>query len=702
MVQTINIAGLPAGQNLTGSEVSPWVQSGATKRFSLNQIASYLEAAGIAVQLGYVDVELFGASVDSASNDAAFQSWLEYLNENDVVGFIQPRTYRFTGTGMTLANATRVRIRSEGATLDFSACSNSTIVFNISGTTSNSTAVTSSIAVGAASIAVASGAEVNFPAGSEIKLYSDDQWAPARTPGPKGELCFVSSNSTPGTITLNAATFDSYATNPTILLVAPVVVQITGALKLIGNAFTGSGGQQGIIIEYGIDCLLDGITTDGIGSANLVLSNCINSYIRGPGLKNVTSFSTGYGIVLRAATQACYVEGGWVNNCRHAITTASGISAPGLGSLGGVVRNCIVSKFTGLNSTGDTMDTHASYDGITYIDCVAKSSQRLGFNLEGGNATLIRCKVYFPANIGFAMSAGVAGKRVRFVAIDCYQEGGADDVMQIGPAAFTAPNPEPAGVDFVEVRGLTVLNNTAGNILTISKPSTFVNAGPTSIRVSGIHATNSGSHHLISIGYCNSFSIDGVVGNAIPTGVRGIQLTAATKGTIEDVTLNYVASASATGIIFQTGCSNITFDKLTITGTTLDANFKGVVFDDTLSNIRSPGNNTMADVPAAAVYYPGFTTISSSTLTIPIIVRNFVHAVGDGANPSNLDTINGGKLGDILTIKENPGGDITVRHNQGNIFLVGGANCVLATARQRLTLLCVGTAWHECYRSDCT
>ena len=95
---------------------------------------------------------------------------------------------------------------------------------------------------------------------------------------------------------------------------------------------------------------------------------------------------------------------------------------------------------------------------------------------------------------------------------------------------------------------------------------------------------------------------------------------------------------------------------------------------------------------------PNTATISSGAITY----TNTYMVVDTEASAStdDLDTINGGSVGDILIIRqENDGRDITFKHAGGNINLTNGIEFSFVNTRDRLVLQYDGSFWVELSRS---
>jgi hypothetical protein len=90
-------------------------------------------------------------------------------------------------------------------------------------------------------------------------------------------------------------------------------------------------------------------------------------------------------------------------------------------------------------------------------------------------------------------------------------------------------------------------------------------------------------------------------------------------------------------------------------------------------------------------------TIASGAVTV---TRSFhdIDTEGDAAT-DDLDTINGGSAGDILTLKTVTGSrDVTVKDATGNLRLAG--DFTLTSPNDTITLIKYSTVWIETSRSD--
>lgn len=79
-----------------------------------------------------------------------------------------------------------------------------------------------------------------------------------------------------------------------------------------------------------------------------------------------------------------------------------------------------------------------------------------------------------------------------------------------------------------------------------------------------------------------------------------------------------------------------------------------------------------------------------------IAVTQTYHTVDTEADAAsdNLDTINGGQVGDRLILRTaNDARDVTVRNGVGNIYLSGGMDTTLSSTQAMIELFCLGTVW---------
>lgn len=90
-------------------------------------------------------------------------------------------------------------------------------------------------------------------------------------------------------------------------------------------------------------------------------------------------------------------------------------------------------------------------------------------------------------------------------------------------------------------------------------------------------------------------------------------------------------------------------------------------------------------------------TIASGAITIDSMYHKV--ETESGAATDDLDTINGGTLGQILILKTNDSShDVTLKDGTGNLNLAG--DFTLDNGQDTITLLCEGTQWNEVARSN--
>lgn len=92
-------------------------------------------------------------------------------------------------------------------------------------------------------------------------------------------------------------------------------------------------------------------------------------------------------------------------------------------------------------------------------------------------------------------------------------------------------------------------------------------------------------------------------------------------------------------------------------------------------------------------------TISSGAVTITAGVH-MVDTEGDAAS-DDLDTVNGGRTGDILVIvPANAARTVVAKHGTGNLNLSSGADFTMDEDDDFLVLLLIGSTWQEISRSE--
>jgi hypothetical protein len=126
---------------------------------------------------------------------------------------------------------------------------------------------------------------------------------------------------------------------------------------------------------------------------------------------------------------------------------------------------------------------------------------------------------------------------------------------------------------------------------------------------------------------------------------------------------------------------------------------------DTGAEVLSISNSGLATFSGGVTVSGGFLSLDTPTeLTIAsgavTVTRSFhdVDTEGDAAT-DDLDTINGGSAGDILTLKTVTGSrDVTVKDATGNLRLAG--DFTLTSPNDTITLIKYSTVWIETSRSD--
>ena len=92
-------------------------------------------------------------------------------------------------------------------------------------------------------------------------------------------------------------------------------------------------------------------------------------------------------------------------------------------------------------------------------------------------------------------------------------------------------------------------------------------------------------------------------------------------------------------------------------------------------------------------------TISSGAITI----THSLHRIDtqSSASSDNLDDINNGQEGQLLILKTtNSSRDVTIRHDEGNIYTNGENDIVLNRIEDTVMLFYFGSSWYQILKSD--
>lgn len=140
-----------------------------------------------------------------------------------------------------------------------------------------------------------------------------------------------------------------------------------------------------------------------------------------------------------------------------------------------------------------------------------------------------------------------------------------------------------------------------------------------------------------------------------------------------------------------------TFDLTdnTLTGTLAELN--AAISDDSIFPL-SGGVTVTGDVEINGILSSGRhdNTISGGVITA---ASNYLYVdTQDGDPTDDLDTINGGIIGTIITLQStNDGRTVVVKHGTGNIFLAGGVDFSLSNRRYTIMLV---YAWRRASWSE--
>lgn len=196
----------------------------------------------------------------------------------------------------------------------------------------------------------------------------------------------------------------------------------------------------------------------------------------------------------------------------------------------------------------------------------------------------------------------------------------------------------------------------------------------------------------IVLGTANTECIGNTVYNVSTSGKYGIDVS----GTNQNVCLNIIdtVAAGATGlrVVSTVTSSQVTGNKfLNITGSGLavtnNANFLSCLVKDN------------AGVAPLSLDH----TISSGAFSIGLSSVSVVMNTEGGAATDDLDTLTPTTnlpIGHIVILRDNSSSnDVTVKHNTGNIILVGGVDFAMLTSAYKIALMWSGTKWQELWRA---
>jgi hypothetical protein len=655
--------------------------------------ASSVARTALAKMRDVVSVKDFGAVGDGVNDDTAE---IQAAVNAAATVTIPAGTYLISST-ISVPSGTTV-ILDENAVIDMSAASG-IVAFRSQGTFGTAYNLTANTTSFGTTITVSTSDSANFAAGDWVQVFSTEVFDPGWTDSPFGEIAHVDSvNTGTGVLTLSAPL--AGGTYKTANTAQVRKCNFTSNVNVIGGQFLGANNaavnNTAVRFDVAFNCVVDGIRARYCNGNTINIRSGLFCTVRNVLIEDVIDVSNGYGVNFTDTCQDCTVVDSSFLRTRHSVTNT--------GSDKGQCRRLTYQNLKSWDTinTGDDFDTHANATDVLFVNCISYGATGSSFNIECQSAQVIGCAAFSPALNGLTFTTHSTVNQSQFLA---------DGFRSIGGN-----------------RGISVSNG-----------SSFVSASSTkAIRISNCMLTSpssSGTGQAINVQNTDAslttagLTIDGCYGegfntsapvyiqervqNYTVTGNVFVQTTA-TNGSVLQVRGNYgtvvgnllqysVSGADGTS---SSACLRIT-DATNITVANnvgrqpSSSGGWGIRTTGTTSKIVIGNGNNFTDCTNPGHgYFSTAIAIASGAITLPNGGNAiFVVDTESGAATDDLDTINGGFLGQLATFSQTSSArDITFKDGTGNLRLAG--DFTLNALQDSITLYYNGADWVEIARAD--
>lgn len=612
-----------------------------------------------------------GITDDTAALQAALSSTFKLIDGDN-------RTYKITST---LTNATGGK-RLQNMRLDATGLGAAQFALAFTGSASPSIALTVNATAGAYSITVANAA--SFTAGGWVSLSSGALWSPAGLDNvTRGELVrvksvvgLVLSLYDPLIQTYNVA--DTAVATPqtmcqdvvldNIVAAGPVSVNDHGFVQftrcsncLVVNCRSSDFDWGHYKVERCADMTLRGLTFSRTGAAEGLdygvqfLDNCYNCLVdgcSGDSLRHLAAIEGTHGVSQHMR----------VTNCSASNLSDTGIISQACAWVHDFSHNQLAFS----DSADVTMDGIASFGGLpTIIGNTISKARRDGVlwspEIDSGN----------PGNVAAVISGNSVSSNKNVAGT---------------VAAIDIATPTVAGTKTVE--NVNITGNVSDGFDHVVRVTADAGAPIHGANITGNSATATTAGDGIRITAVNNLVSDLTIsGNAIPTQAIADCLYA------HGVAAHHISRISICGNVFTGGNTSYDFDccdYLRISGNRYDSPAGGVL---AIANSADAVILDAKDLELSDVRQD--ISIAGGVVALDHPYRSLARLDTEGgAGADDLDTINGGRLGQMLIVQStNAARTVTAKDGTGNLAL--GADRALDNPQDRLMLVYDGANWCE-------
>ena len=658
--------------------------------------ATSVARTALAKMRDVVSVKDFGAVGDGVNDDTAE---IQAAVNAAATVTIPSGTYKITSS-ITVPSGTTVML-DENAVIDMTTAANSTDAFNTSGTFGTAYNLTANTTSFGTTITVSTADSANFAAGDWVQVFSTEVFDPGWTDSPFGEIAYVDSvNTGTGVITLAAPL--QGGTYKTANTAQVRKCNFTTNVNIIGGRFLGStsvgSAHTAVRFAVGFNCHARSLYTQSCEQTAVEIRNCIFCSVSSSMF--VDAFGTnGYGINLIDSCQDCTVTDCVFHRCRHAVTNGS---STGYGQARRIAYQNLKS-YDSVN-TGDDFDTHANAADISFVNCTSYGATGSGFNIECQSAQVIGCAAFSPAINALTFTTHSTVNSSQLLVDGFRSQGGNRGISVSNGSAFVSGSTTRA----IRISNCMIANPASGGTgRAIDVQNTDASLTTAGLTIDGCYAEGFAGAASGPVFIQDRVENYTVTGNVFvqTTDVAGCVLhVKGNYGTVVGNLLRYSVSgatgASSSACLRIADATNITVAN-NVGRQPSSSGGWGIRTTGTTSKIVIGNGNNFTDCTRPGHgYFSDSIIIASGAITLPNGGNAiFVVDTEGGAATDDLDTINGGFLGQMATFAQTSSArDITFKDGTGNLRLAG--DFTLNNLQDSITLYYNGTDWVEIARAD--
>lgn len=659
-------------------------QDAINKTFMYSAIAQAVTAS--AINFPTTNIKQYGATGDGVTDDtAAIQTGVNFGGT-----IVFPRgTYKLTSSIVVPSN-TCIQC-DEGVTLDISSAASGSHVFDASGTFGAAYALTANAAVGATSVTLSAPDATNFAAADWVQIYSSTVYDTGWTDAVIGEIVQVESSAA-GVVTFKSPLVGGpYNTASTAMLRK---CNFVSNVSINGGTFVGSSNPATIhtacYFDVAYRCKVSDLSARYCNGNAITFRSSIFCRVNDVLVTDAMNTSSGYGVNFTDTCQDCLVTDSTFARVRHAVTNTA--------SDKGIARRITYQNLRCLNTinSGDAFDTHANGEDLLFLGCMSFDSEANGFNIECGSARLLGCKAIRSGSNGISLTAGATIKLSHFSVESC----DVNTATTYGIRCNQGSTVNSATTEKVSIAGCSAVGASVGAYLSGNASLTIENA-----EVAGGYFSGTSTNGAIYVGdYVKKFRL-GAHASTNQAGGSAIQLNGSNvsygsiDGCLAEHSVSGATGASSSAAIRLTNCSNISLSN-NVVRQPASAGGHGIRTTGSVSNIYVGAGNNCADATNPGAGISSTLTIAAGVITLPHGGNMLVTIDTESAAATDdLDTINGGVLGQMITLTQaNSARDPTIKDNTGNLRLAG--DFIMTAVQDSITLISNGSLWIEVGRAD--